>query len=334
VHRGSWLHLDLAYHDEFDSDLKRWLASAAPLQDADKSNLKLLKDLTAGAELAFGIWAGSRRPTQIRYVIRLVRDDCVYQEQVLTSAVQARRQITFPIAFRAGDVLDPKSINDWFASLVFGMLAHETTHVVQAYPFGPRSLVPTEPSDRLKVEEVPGVHNSLRKEKGAYFVEHCLRMALLPASWHEELQARLWRDRRDWYAAVRKRQADTRIAAVEEKLFAALQRLVGPDFFGPKGIENLPQLMPACARALRFPDEDVSTLQPDDVDKAKGRRVLTALRKISKPKYWKYQQYDDMSLEEMPPSLRAGLLKGTPFELADGAATSTPIADVKASGVR
>jgi hypothetical protein len=333
IHRGPWLELTLAYHDEVGPELKRWLSAPAYLWEMNKSNFRMLKDLAAGTELALGALAGQRRPDQVHYVAYLVRDDCKFQHVVHTRAEQAQRRVDFPLAFRAGDVLDRKSLNDRFAGLVFAFLAHESTHLVQHHPFGVQSTALPEGSDRFQIPEIPGTHNSARKEAGADFVEYCLRMALLPRPWSEELIARLWRDRRDWYLAVRERLSDPRLIAIEDKLFSAVQHFAGHDFLGPQGEDNLPKLMPACAASLRLPDEDISTLQPNELDKATAQKVLTGLRKISKPMYWKSQQYDDTSLDEMPQQHRADLLKGTRFESATEAAPPKP-ADGSASGLR
>ena len=275
VRTDGWLTLRFFVPVDQREAYVRWLGFRSNARHA-WSNGELLKRAWSALQRGFGTLAGGAgRPDKVEYWVRMTPTDCYYVEQRRHSVADARRAVRFPVAIHAPGLLGPAS--DSMIAAMFEIAAHETTHVINLYPFTRKRLDWLRSGTRAEAHDTNSP-TSMDAEVRAVSVERCLRQAILPRSVDQEVNAKMWRDER---AAFNARLVNEPALAIWDETFQRQYALIGRDFVATKPGVGLETLLGQCALLLRRHGTIDPSARPKQAERVAGIYALKAIRRVT-----------------------------------------------------
>jgi len=281
-----WLKLSFSTLPDQRAMYVNWLDERSEAIDL-LTNREVLQRAWRGLKVGFdALSAGTRRPGEVAFVVRMTPADCVYVEEHSFTAQQSRRSITFPVAIHSPGFVGPASTR--LTESIVEIAAHETTHALNLYPFNQdrldwlRRSPPVAPHDPTKP-------TSMDAEVRAVSVERCLRRMIMPRSIEMEADAIIWRDNRQGFDS---KVSDEPTWRIWGETYQREYDLVGARFVDIKTDDELQSLLGRCALYLqRRAIVDGSTV-PNNAEKAAAARALHQIRQTTAPIRFQGRVYD------------------------------------------
>lgn len=282
-----WLKLTLAVPPNERVAFSSWLDARSQSETA-MTNRELFNRTWRGLQAGFdALSAGLGRPGELRFVIRHTPADCEYVEEIPHSARDARRLVVFPVAVHSPGLLGEASTR--IVESIVEIAAHETTHVLNFYPFDDERLrwllagPAVAPHDPLRP-------TSMDAEVRAVLVERCLRRLVMPRSEEMESQAREWRHQRS--------QFDLKVAAeptlkIWSEAFQREYEVLGAGFSTARSDLEMRRLLTRCAMYVQRRSEVHGATQPNKREMEAGATALANVRRVTMPIKFLDRQYDE-----------------------------------------
>lgn len=268
----AWLELRVTAPARSPDAAKAWLAKSDI--SLNQTNRKVLGGLVSGIRVALDrLHPGRERPGGIRFIVRLVPQDCAYEEVIYLVRDKSMGMIEIPVIvrdeFTQGGV-DSEFVNSMKGGLVINRLAeviaHEATHVFQLYPIF---------SGKARMSgAVIADSDSVRYERSASIVAYCVVSALFQTNPIRMIDARNWLEAGP---ARREEQTDW-MSPLYEHLFAK---------HGSEFVRRLDRLesddLAYCAMAARRPLEATFVERPMQADEDNVAGFYESIGKVVAP---------------------------------------------------
>jgi hypothetical protein len=162
---------------------------------------------------------------------------------------------------------------------IFELAAHETTHVINLYPFTANRV------RWLRSPPLVATHDAQRPttmdaEVRAVSVERCLRQAIMPRSIDLEADATAWLNDHSAFVARISREPEL---AIWDEVFRRQFALVGTSFIATKNDLDLEALFSQCAMYLQRTGRIDSNTVPNATERGVARIALRNIRTIAAP---------------------------------------------------
>jgi hypothetical protein len=269
--------------------IAHWLASDAGLT-VPKTHQEVLERMVDGVASALSVMDRRRRDVPLAtFKLRVLPDGCRHVETVAHDLAQATSAIAFPVGFRWSDMKDPQASKRVLFKLL-EIVSHESIHIHQMSPFDDLRIAA---ASWLHHMPSPGGPLSYTLELRAILVDRCLRQALLPNDWMEELQVQVWRDRRSTYRVASR--ADPWFPVVD-KVFSLEYQILGEGLVNARDDRRLARLFPYCQMFHRQDSLPALDMKPRSEDRILGAKALRTIRAATDPMFFKGLLYDDAPL--------------------------------------